>query len=91
MMAVCLKERDVNMEPNLHTILGYLMMKDFEAREYLSRGFFCFLPLSDTHCYLRLTTHDDNPVVTDWDIITSPEVLKKTYLRKHLTFTKRKI
>ena len=37
------REWDGYMEPNLHTILELFCDEDFEAKEYLQRGFFCFL------------------------------------------------
>lgn len=62
------REWDGYMEPNLHTILELFCDEDFEAREYLQQGLLLFsYHWSDTHCYLRITTHDDNPVVTDWE------------------------
>ena len=37
------REWDGYMEPNIHTILELFCDEDFEAKEYLQRGFFCFL------------------------------------------------
>ena len=60
------REWDGYMEPSLHTILELFCEDDFDAEDDLQRGLLLFsYHWTDANCYLRVSSAEDNPVVTD--------------------------
>ncbi len=76
---------------DIGTVLKLLSDKDSYFRKELEKGFFLFSDhWADAGFYMKLSAANDNPMVTDWEVVYVTESFEKYLFRKALDMYQRK-